>query len=456
MLALFCVDYTLKPALSGMSVWALLPLAALAFNKELRAARAGLYLTLLLASIVTGSAELASAICLGDLALLALKIPSTPTTTERSSTEWRLPARGVIQGTALIALLLTILPGEQYLNRHILIPAQEQDVPLNRLLVPFSLSAHARRLGSEPWRLQTPFPGMRPEDVKLVDTLTSPFRVLTLTGLEEDRRLSLVYAVLSGQRLTGWDTPEHLSSTSLVCKAEERNVLVATEAVLFRESDSSRLESGATLPPDLGELPPIDLRRVLNIPFRAQQISQEPGTGYRLVTKEATETVFFADKPSTLIFSPAPSEYLVQSLGDEKKKREFEIAPISLELVPLDLTEVIPSRSLVPLNFKLINRGLSPISTDELESVTLEMQFNQPISPSEQEFPGKFILYPDEGITVQLILATPEAEGRYQLAASFKTIDGVSRTLPITGDQVVNTWRRLPPVGTWIEEPQIP
>jgi hypothetical protein len=456
MLALSCVDYTLKPALSGLGAWTLLPLVAVTLNKELRAARTGLYLTLLLGSVLTGSAELASAICLGDLALLALRIPAVPATVTKAASEWRLPVRGVVQGTALTALLLTILPGEQFLNRQILIPAQEQDVPFGQLMVPFSLSTHAQRLKKESWRLQTPFPGMRPTDVELLETLQTPFRVLTLSTIEEDRHLSLVYALLSRRQLTGWETSEHLSATSLLCKNEGMNVLVGPDTMLFRELEGSRLEAGATLPEKLEGLPPLDLRHVLNVPFRAQQVSEVPGTGYRLITKEKTEIAFFADRPSTVMFSPAPRIYNVESLKNKKNKREFEIATLSLELVPLDLTKVIPSRSLVPLEFKLFNRGYSPISTQELQSVTLGMQFNQPIGSSEQQFSKRFILYPQEGIKIQLILATPEAEGRYQLAASYKTIDGVSRALPIVGDNTVNTWRRLPPVGTWIEEPEAP
>jgi hypothetical protein len=456
LLAMFCADYTLEPALSGLGVWSALPLAALALNKELRASRAGLYLTLLLASVLTGSAELASAICLGDLALLALRTPTSSTASSHTAGEWRLPWRGAIQGTAIIVLLLNILPGEQYLNRQILIPAQEHDVPLHQLIVPFSLSNHAEQLKREPWRLQTPFPGLRPEDVELVETLQTPFRVLTLSTINEDRNLSLVYSLLSRQRLTGWDTPDHLSATSLVCKNEGKNVLVGSETLLFREPTSSRLESGTTLPDELGELAPVDLRRVLNIPFRAQQISEEPGTGYRLIVDESTETLFFADGPAQIMFSSTPITYKIESLSDQKEDWELEIAPLSLELVALDLTEVVPSRSLVPLEFKLFNRGRSPISTKELKSLTLGMQFNQPISPSEQPFPKSFVLYPQEGIDVELVLATPESEGRYQLVASYKTIDDESRPLTIMGDKIVNTWRRLPPVGTWIEEPQAP
>ncbi len=456
LLAMFCADYTLRPSLSGMGFWALLPLAALLGNRELRASRSGLYLTLLLGSAVTGSAEMASAICLGDLALLALKVPASSGSAPPAPGEWRIPLRMVIHAAALVALILAVLPGEQYLNRQILIPAQEKKVAFQHLMVPFSLQRHAELLESEPWRLQTPYPGMRTQDVDLVRELKTPFRVLTLGQVAEDRQLSLVYALLSGQRLTGWDSDHELSASSLVCKGLGKNVLVGSETTLFRAVDSSRLEPGVKLPEEVKDLPPLDFRRVLNVPFRAQIVSEGPGTGFRLVADERVETLFFADDSARVTFSTHPHRYLLASLSEEKNKRELEVGSPRLELTAVEPSNVIPSRSLVPLEFTLTNTGLSPISTDELESVTLKMQDDQPISPSQQAFTKEFILWPQEAIKIKLFLATPEAEGRYRLAASFKTIDGRSRELPVSGDNVVNSWRRLPPVGTWIEEPATP
>ena len=200
----------------------------------------------------------------------------------------------------------------------------------------------------------------------------------------------------------------------------------------------------------------MDFRRILNIPFRAQSVSQESGSGCRLTADERVETLFFPESPAQVIFSTYPHRYMIASLSEEKKKREVEVAQPRLELTAVDLNDVIPSRSLVPLEFKLMNTGYSPISTQELQSITLKMRDDQPISPAEQALTKEFILFPQEAIKITLFLATPEAEGRYQLAASFKTIDGRSRELPVSGDNTVNTWRRLPPVGTWIEEPATP
>ena len=456
LLAMFCADYTLRPSVSGMGVWALLPLLALLGNKELRASRSGLYLTLLLGSAVTGSAEVASAICLGDIALLALKVPASSNPAPRAPGEWRIPLRMVIHAAALVALIMAVLPGEQYLNRQILIPAQEKKVAFQHLMVPFSLHKHAELLESEPWRLQTPYPGIRAQDVNLLREVKTPFRVLTLGQVAEDRQLSLVYALLSGQKLAGWDSTHELSASSLVCKQLGRNVVVGQESMLLRADDSSRLEPGIQLPGEVKDLPPVDFRRLLNVPFRAQIVSEGPGTGFRLAADEGVETLFFADTPAQVAFSTHPHRYLLASLSNDKNRRELEIASPSLALTAVEPNNVIPSRSLVPLEFKLTNTGLSPLSTDELESVTLRMQAKQPISPAQQAFTKKFILWPEETIKIQLFLATPEAEGRYQLAASFKTIDGRSRELPVNGDDVVNSWRRLPPVGTWIEEPPTP
>jgi hypothetical protein len=457
LLAVMIGDFTLRPSLQGLSVWCLWPLLGLAFSRELRDARKGLYLTLLGASALTGSAELASALCLGDLALIGLR-------SSKSQAEPTSPQHGVrvsvpvmVQLLALAVLMAAVLPGEQYLNRRILIPSQEKRIPLTQLLIPFSLEHHAERLAHESWRRESPYPEMRPKELTLLKQLQAPFRVITLDATSENRQLSLLYALLSQQELKGWATPRHLSTSSLVCREVRKNVLVGPQKILFRFDSSSaaktedlpRLESGPTLPTDLQGLPTLVLKNLWNLPFRVQSVSDKPGTGYELKTSSAIETLFFPTEPAKLVLSAAPMDYHISSLTNPEIKRELSVTALNLTLTAPNLDEVLPSRTLVPLTFKISNLGEMPISTREIQSVTLTVKDGASSQPYEQQFPEEFVLFPKEGLSLPLYLATPANEGLFQIEASFQTLDGEMRPLPILGDTSFRTGSRL-------EEPKTP
>src|SRR5690606_12931107 len=71
-------EFILRPTLNGLGLWALWPLGCLLLSKEIREARWELYLTLLLGAVLSGTEEMASALCLGDLALIVLRRPGEP------------------------------------------------------------------------------------------------------------------------------------------------------------------------------------------------------------------------------------------------------------------------------------------------------------------------------------------------------------------------------------------
>lgn len=52
-----------------------------------------------------------------------------------------------------------------------------------------------------------------------------------------------------------------------------------------------------------------------------------------------------------------------------------------------------------------------------------------------------------------LRLATPEGEGRLRLELEAVTPEGKVLPVPIKEAVEILTWRRMPPVGTWVEEP---
>lgn len=449
LLPILCGSYLLRPSLEALSLWVLLPIASLLLSPQIREARLGLYVTLIIASVLTGTPELASAICLGDLAVVGLGSKSEELETEGLV----VPTARLVHILALLALIAGVLPGEQHLNRRILIPAQKSRLALHQLLFPFSLQTHAQRLDEEAWRSQTPFPGMRSQDIDLLNKLETPFRVLSPEEATEDRTLSLVYALLAEQPLQGWVTPQHLSTSSLTCRQQNKNLIAGEGAILFRQSERSRVETGPEAPKEVEKLPDLNLQSVLNLPFRSQTLATESGGAYRLKSFREDEILVFQDGPTTISLSAGPQVYQLLSLKDPENTREVVINTLQLSLQAPESQAVLPSRSLVPLEFKMTNRGDTPITSQEIKSVNLKVVQGASFSPFEQQFPSDFVLFPKEAIKVQLFLATPEAEGDYQLVASLDTIDEVTHPLPIEGETQFRTWRRLPPVGTWVEEP---
>lgn len=447
-------DFVLDPTLGGIGLWALWPLGSLLLSKEIREARWELYLTLLAAAAISGTEEMASALCLGDLALIMLKKPSvlSPTAPHR----WSFSIYRMTLLASLAVLVAAVLPGEQYLNRNILIHAQKQNVGLPNLLAPFTLEAHAAAVSEEPWRERVPFPGMSKSDMDLLSKIDTPFRVLTQGQVSEDRRLSLVYALLTEQALVGWENSTQLSASSLICKQLNKNVVVGKEVILFRNEERSRLEEGPESPNSLDTLAEVDFRSLVNVPYREQFVSSKKGSGYLLQTLQSTETLLFQESQALVVFPAARQVYTLASLKNPQNQREQRIASSNLELTLLDAEEVFPSRSLIPLKFMLFNRGLTPVSTQMIESMSLGLRGITSFGAFKQASPSVHILFPGEGVEITLYLSTPEVEGDFQLQASYQSLGGSTHSFELTGPQSISTWRRLPPVGTWIEEPMQP
>ena len=455
LLAVLVGRYTLLPSTGGLSLWCLIPLLSLLLMKELRRERAGIYLILLLGSFITGSPEVASAICLGDLALLGLQLKGETGETNEATGNLTLSVRTITQALALIVLVLGVLQGEQRLNRYILVPSQKKKVPLARLFLPFSLAQHGQSL-EQPWRGKTPFPGLSQNGLDLLKKDDGPFRVLTPDEPYEDRSLALAYALLTKRPLRGWISPAALSGTSLTCRHLKQNVLLEDDQILFRENGTERLASGPQPPKNLEELPALELDTVWSLPIRHQYVSEKAGTGYILKTLKTTERLFFPDSRAVVTFAAAPEIYRIGSLKDKKKYRDFRINSIALKLLPPNLELPVPSRSLVPLTFGLTNQGENPITSEGLESITLSLGAGSDFRAPTQSFPKKFVLFPGETIRLPLNLATPTAEGTFRLQASMTTVRGQTFPVPIAGDGLITTWRRLAPTGNWVEEPAKP
>lgn len=445
-------DYRLHPGLGGWHLLTLVPLAFCLLPGQIRAARGGIYAALLVGSALTETAELAGVLAVGDAAFVALGKVREPSG-ERVARGFQLSGSALLGVGATLLLFWTVLPGERYLNRQILIPAQKADVPLPRLFAFFSLEGHARSFAQEAWRKNAPFPELSAADYQLAlelaeQPLGSEICPITPDGQAESRRVALVYALLSRHPLGGWDDAEHLAAPLLLCKLRGKSFLSKGPAVILRQAGLARLgERPSSVTPPA----PLDFRSLMTLAHRVQQVSQQPGAAYRWSSSGQTYELSFVDQPAEVVFSARPGEYHISSVAGAARK--FEVPPIAWELSGLPQSETLPSRSLVPLKLSLKNTGNGPISSDLIASWRIETTRGASFSHFRQPGPAQLILFPGETVQLALQLATPEPEGLYRVRAVAVTPEGKELAIPFAGPSTIRTWRRLPPVGTWLEEP---
>lgn len=448
-------DYRLSPGFTGWHILSLLPLVVCLFPSPLRSARGGIYASLLLGSWLTGEAELASILVLGDLVFLALQQCSQETdsdTAEEGFVRW--PAQTLLGLAATVALVNISLPGERFLNSRVLIPAQKSKVPLVRLFTTFSLDHHAKRFAKDSWRALVPFPHLSEADYELAldlrpKELPNGFCLLTLDTPVESRQSALLYALLSGQKLGGWDDSEFLAAPLLLCKSRGQNHLHQGPAVIFREQSMARLTENPPLPKQLALL---DFRSLLALPHRLQEVSRENGAAYRWKGDNESYTVVFPEGKAEVLLSSRPGEYRISSLAEQGAVRRIDVPVAKWELSGLNLEETLPSRSLIPLHLSLTNRGEGPIGSEMIASWQVETE-DASFSPFRQESSKPFILFPGESTELEFFLATPEPEGRYQVKIQALTPEGKAIEVPLVEPAELRTWRRMPAVGTWVEEP---
>lgn len=451
-------DYTMVPSTAGLRAMSLLCLVALVVP-EIRQSRVGLYLTMLLAAAATGAPEFGSLICLGDLALIGLKTSDQQADDEPQTLpgQWRLQRCAIVSLLAIITLTSGVADGERWLNRKVLVPSQKAHVSLGTLFHPFSIQVFAREVQAGQWTRSSPIPGFGADEFRILQSLKGPFRLLSdSANAARDRTLGLYAALLANRPLHGWATPEALSASSLACKATGANVLTGDDTVVFFGGDSPRVLAPVKLPADHSKLANLSLASLWSLPFRRQTLSTKKGAAYRLQTENTDEVLYFPDTPAVLVLSAAPLEYHISSEKDPSQKRDLQIGEYKLSLKLSKLEQPLPSRTLIPIKVRLTNEGVSPLSTHETTSLGFHL-VTEPAEPDlRQPFSKSFILYPKESLETELFLPTPPAEGNFRLEAAIYTSDGRSHKAEMKNPEVYTTWRRLPPVGTWVEEPPTP
>lgn len=442
--------YRLQPGLQGWQLWTLLPLVLAFYPSSVRQARGGIYLSLLLGSGLTGTAELASALAVADLAFVAFSACAVGASSGGEGL--RVPSGLLVSLVATVCLVSLVLPGERYLNREVLIRSHHARVPLPRLFTLLSLSEHAKRFAEQPWRANVPFPRLGSADCEVALDLSKRdlpegFCPVTLGSLEESRELALVYALIANKRLGGWDNPRQLCAPVLLCKLRGKSFLHQGPQLVLRKDGTAKLVEAVPL----AAVPtPLDLRSLMTVAYHPQRIGAKGGA-YRWTGAGQSYELSFPDDPTEVLLSDRPGEYHIASLAQTGAQRQLDVPELRWAVSEVEGAVALPSRSLVPMTMRLKNLGRGPISSEMVASWRFAALGSG--EPFEQKTDSTFILFPGESMLLTLRLATPEGEGRLRLELEAVTPEGKVLPVPIKEAVEILTWRRMPPVGTWVEEP---
>ena len=226
-----------------------------------------------------------------------------------------------------------------------------------------------------------------------------------------------------------------------------------SDTVYFREAGDVRKESdcgGRRETVQNGSIPTLFTPRP--VPGLWQTLS--PGGGlYQLAYPDGfRETVVFSEQTPAIFRLPTASGPYEFGSGVANQPQKFTVDPPQLE-VSYSPSDPLPSRSLVPVQVLLQNKGTTAFFLGRWEQLVLRPQAGESFESVAQTIDNPGILTPGESQVLNLTLVTPEAEGTYSLELLGYDERGNAMNIPWERPVLIRTWRRLPPVGTWIEDP---
>ncbi len=364
------------------------------------------------------AAAAGSGLILGEkLSLWWQQSPSAPLRVEaRSGLKLQLPYRLLIATAAVAIAWLGVEPGESVWNRRLLVAAQQQDIAIESLFQPLSLTSWVERHGH---RI-----GLSQEDLTLAAQLRQSegeVTVLTPTAEDESLEVAAVLATLSGRPLSGWHadpkSPELYPAPALARHLGQPEICPGQ--VVIRGLEKSRLPFPSDVPApgclvDLGET--------------NYQVSRNGKPWGRPVAS------------SYFLVPLTPGQY---EAGGQTFSSRLDQALAHLEVTRVDQTK-LPSRSLTQVHLALTNPSQEPISLDWVRRCRLWVE---PASypTGQQAFPTG-LLQPGQTLVFPLWLTTSEQEG---IAPGWLELEGPRRQRVRLPLGPIRTWRRLPPVGTW-------
>lgn len=350
-------------------------------------------------------------------------------------------------------------PGESLWNRELLIAFQKAHFSMVHLVWPPTVEQRVRE-GTPPFGDFDPSMDFPLVDLLKEDTESETLAVLTRRTGEQEAPESLetsaVLAILSGRDLHGWGPSMEQPSLRLGAQAAKVTgdpLPAGSDTVYFREAGDVRKESdcgGRRETVQNGSIPTLFTPRP--VPGLWQTLS--PGGGlYQLAYPDGfRETVVFSEQTPAIFRLPTASGPYEFGSGVANQPQKFTVDPPQLE-VSYSPSDPLPSRSLVPVQVLLQNKGTTAFFLGRWEQLVLRPQAGESFESVAQTIDNPGILTPGESQVLNLTLVTPEAEGTYSLELLGYDERGNAMNIPWERPVLIRTWRRLPPVGTWIEDP---
>lgn len=440
-------------SLGPVSAWLLLPVIALWRVPEIRERRQELYLVLIFASLISGLSSLAIALSLGDLgAYLFERFEEKPDAQACKDNEFQVSSTKVFHTLALLLFVIVILPGEQHLNRNVLVPSQKKRISLEKLFLPFSLSKHLNNFETDPWRQRTPFPELKVHDIEMMRSLSikelRKLSVVTTDELGENRRLSLLYSLITMSPLKGWASETELSPPLLTCKSKGVNLLHNGPTLVLRDRASARIADEAEA--DMKESP--DLTGLRPVAYQKQLLNKNTGSGYLWNSPgEDVWSVYFPESPAHLQLGLTPLVHDISDPQDSSRTSRLEMNSLRLEISGNFSEHIHPSGTLLPIKLTLKNTSPTEFSSEAIEYLEFKTLGPLPYSPFKQRVRESFVLGPNDSTEIELTLATPTWSSTFDLSLVVTTKDGQERVFNIDPPNTVRTYYRLPPVANWVE-----
>lgn len=356
----------------------------------------------------------------------------------------RIPRRFLVGLLALVSLWFSMAEGEGEFNDRILIFSQKRKVSLEELLTLRSLPRWAGWRGAA-------F-GLEPADLKAAERLRQLREpVLYLTGEREESPevAALLSALAGGHPLAGWSVGKDgcalLPAAAAVSAGGTETLLSATPVRwLMRRGEPARPIPALAQRPLVGGAEPLRMERWGQLMWYRSE-----GPASYTVTRDgkpfgpefSVQSVAAGEIPFVLPRELPGLYRVVWSDGAEQGYRSDRPLPLEATLIRSD---AVPSRSLLPLRLRLLNRSPFALDLDELQGGRVRLLSQT--GKLERPFPtfplAPLAVGPGKAVEMTVYLRTPIAPDISQPELQLLDVSGGVHTLPLAGP--IRTWNRRP------------
>ena len=374
-----------------------------------------------------------------------------------------LPKRSCLKLALILLLVVAVLPGEQRLNRELLIGSQKVGLKLPQLFQPQSLKEWTLLSGERY--------GLVSSDLILAEELArtpGPVTVLSF-GEKTGRWPAAVLSTLSGKNLEGYAADGTLLPGPTLAKELSRPEILDGELVAVRgyagndspletiwqgENGSAifRLPKRANPALEIPDLPEMLAPGVL-LDLGVEGLSYQV---WREGEKWGRPVHFPAGTPSSFLLPTKPGSYEIEFESGKRLGPFRSDLPSTLSRLKAEFQgepyQVRPSRTPLRVRLRLTNNSEFPLPLAWVEAV----RFNHTGSPLKEDNPRPFVrlhqtgqLAPEESVELETWWLIPPTEGEFEVSLTLRGRDGLEHTIPFDPPLRLQTWRRVSPTAVW-------